>query len=52
MLAWLRRKIAARWIGFEEYKGHRKKLNGWSIDKGRWIVVRKVLLHLKPDGFK
>ena len=35
----LRMPIAARWIGFEGYKDTGVKLNGWLIDKGKWIVV-------------
>ena len=48
----LRRPRAARWIGFEEYKDTVRKLNGWLIDKGKWIVVGGALLPIKLTGFR
>ena len=47
LLDCLRRPRAARWIEFEGYKDAGRKLDGWSIDKVPWIVVREDLLHLK-----
>ena len=35
------------WTGFEGYMDTWRKLNGWLIDKGQWIVVREALLLLK-----
>ena len=43
---------AARWIRFEGYKDIGRKLNGWSIYKVQWIVVRENLLHIKPASFR
>ena len=43
---------AARWTEFEVYKDTGRKLNGWLIDKVKWIFVREALLHLKSTGFR
>ena len=52
MLDFRRRPRAAIWIGFERYKDTGRKMNGWLIDKGQWIVVREDLLLLKSTGFR
>ena len=46
------RPRAAMWIGFARYRDTGRKLNGWLIDKGQWIVVREALLHLNSTGFR
>ena len=38
-LDFLRRPILARWIEFEGYKDTGRKINGWLIDKGQWIIM-------------
>ena len=48
----LGRPRAARWIGFEGYRDTGRKMNGWLIDNGQWIVVREASLLLKSTGFK
>ena len=52
MLDFLRRPIAARWIGFGVYRDTGITLNRWLIYKGQWIIVREDLLLLKSNGFR
>ena len=39
------------WTEFEGYKEKGRKLNGGLIDRGQWIVVGEVLLHIKLTDF-
>ena len=47
LLGFIRMPGAARWVAFEGYTDTGRKLKGWLIDKGQWIVVREASLLLK-----
>ena len=37
---------------FEGYKDTVRKLNGWLIDKGQWIVMMEALILFKLTGLR